>query len=111
MIMLRQWSYSNIWGTRKASKLLGIPRSTPINWKHGQKPWQAKWKPKPTKELAYIIGVLMGDAYITKYVKNSKYDIRLAAKNRDFIETFSRSLATGLDRNQNKVYFDKKRGL
>ena len=98
-------------GTRKASKLLGIPRSTLINWKHGQKPWQAKWTPKPTKELAYIIGVLMGDAYITQYIKNYQYDIRLAAKDRDFVELFNRYLAFVLGRNIHKIYFDRKREL
>jgi len=39
-------------GTRKVSKLLGISRSTLINWNHGQIPWQAKWTPKPTKRIS-----------------------------------------------------------
>jgi len=40
----------------------------------------------------------MGDACLNKYVKNYQYDIRLAAKDRDFVEAFSRSLATVLGR-------------
>ncbi len=98
-------------GTRKASKILGIPRSTLINWRRGQKPWQAKWTPKPTKELAYILGTLMGDAYLTRFKPNYQYDIRLAAKDRDFVDEFNRCLAVVLGRKPNKIIYDKRRGL
>ncbi len=90
-------------GTRKASKLLGIPRSTLINWKHGQKPWQAKWTPKPTKELAYIIGVLMGDGTAVKH--GSHYELRLVVRDREFAEEFNKMVAKLLNRKENKIKY------
>lgn len=47
---------------------------------------------RPTEDLAYIVGVVMGDGYL------DKYDIRLETVDREFAEAFSRCLASQFGR-------------
>ncbi|HEW93458.1 hypothetical protein DRN87_02435 [Candidatus Geothermarchaeota archaeon] len=80
------------YGTKKVSKILDIPRSTLINWKRGQTPWNAKWHPEPSPELAYVIGVLLGDGTVTQDRK-SDYVIKLEATDLEFVEYFSKCVS------------------
>ena len=93
-------------GLTEACRKLSWPttrKSTLYYWKHGlYKPPTTRWIPEPTKELAYIIGVLHGDAYINKH--GSKYDIVLNTIDYEFAEKFSKVLAKTLD----KKYFEPK---
>jgi len=45
----------------------------------------------PSKELAYVIGVLLGDA-IVYYTPGSGYTVELRVKDKDFIEAFRRNM-------------------
>ncbi|MEM5834605.1 MAG: LAGLIDADG family homing endonuclease [Candidatus Aenigmatarchaeota archaeon] len=65
------------------------------------------FKPKPCKELSYIIGVCFGDASLYKQ-KNYHYKIELRAKDKEFVEKFSYCLAFILDKKPNKIYEDGK---
>jgi intein-encoded DNA endonuclease-like protein len=51
---------------------------------------------KPSEDLAYIIGALLGDGYT--YEDGDNYVIRLRAKDKEFVEDFGRRLANVLGR-------------
>ncbi|MCS7126322.1 MAG: hypothetical protein NZ929_05375, partial [Aigarchaeota archaeon] len=56
---------------------------------------------KPSKELAYIIGTVLGDGYVTKNKKKKGYNevyIELRVKDLEFAEEFSRCLGLVLGR-------------
>lgn len=55
----------------------------------------------PSKELAYVIGVLLGDAAIY-YTPRSGYTVELRAKDKDFIEAFRRNMGA-LTNKLNKI--------
>jgi len=76
----------------KVAKILGIPRSTLRHWKCGCVPPSARWEPKPSPELAYVIGALLGDGCVYS-TRSSIYGISLAAKDIEFVEQFSKCIA------------------
>lgn len=98
-------------GVKRVSKIMGIPKSTLINWKKGCKPWHLKWKPEPSNELAYVLGVLYGDAYLTKYDKSYHYEIRLRVKDKELINNFNEAMSKVLNKSLFKPYYDKSRGI
>lgn len=49
--------------------------------------------PKPTPELAYVIGVETGDAFLNVKAKTYQYRIRLKAVDREFVEAFNQAVA------------------
>lgn len=84
-------------GPTEVSSKLGIPLKTIEGWKRrGHKPPLAKWIPEPSSELAYITGVLLGDGCL--YTNQVQYRILLIAKDLEFVETFSRTMAKLLNR-------------
>ena len=92
--MLRQGHSLN-----KVSKTLGIPKSTLSYWKNNKhKPPETRWKPQPTPELAYVIGVLHGDGYTRTKPKEWKYIIGLECKDHEFAVEFSKALAKILNK-------------
>jgi len=57
-------------GYIRVSKILGIDEGTVSNWLYrGVVPPPAKWTAKPSRELAYVIGVLHGDGSVYKSKK------------------------------------------
>ena len=83
----------------KISKTLGIPKSTLSTWKNNKhKPPETRWKPQPTPELAYVIGVLHGDGYTRTKPKEWKYIIGLECKDHEFATEFSKALAKILNK-------------
>ncbi len=89
-------------GITTVSRKLNIPKSTLHYWKHKtHKPPQTRWQPKPTKELAYVIGVLLGDGHVRKK-RNYLYIIELETKDEDFAEEFSRAIAKVLNKKLKK---------
>lgn len=82
-------------GLSQASNILGIPKSTLYYWRHRiYKPPTARWRPKPSSELAYVIGVLMGDGTLCRH--QHKYDIELKAMDKCFTQIFSKALSKTL---------------
>ena len=58
-------------GPSEISKTLGIKGRTIRCWIYEHKVlWLARWSPEPSRELAYVLGVLYGDGYIVKPRKN-----------------------------------------
>jgi len=89
-------------GIRKAARLLSIPASTLHTWVRGlRKPPVARWQPAPARELAYILGVLLGDGYVREK-KNAKYVIMLTVKDYELADEFSRCLASVLNKKPRK---------
>jgi intein-encoded DNA endonuclease-like protein len=56
---------------------------------------------EPSEELAYVIGVVLGDGSAINYT------IRLRAKDKEFVEEFARCLATVLGRSPIKIIYEK----
>jgi intein-encoded DNA endonuclease-like protein len=78
-----------------------LPQPTISNWvneKH--KPFRNlnKFDGKPSPELSYIIGAILGDG--TKYMESGhrNYTLELKVKDKDFAETFGHYLAKVLHR-------------
>jgi len=71
------------YGLTETCRILGWPETkAPLLyfWKHGKhKPPLAKWTVKPSRELAYIIGMLYGDGCVTKIKPKNKswYEYRI----------------------------------
>ena len=69
---------------------------------------------RPSEELAYVIGVVLGDGYTTRERRTVKdyNDVRIGLKVKDveFADEFARCLAKVLGRHPPKPFYDKKRG-
>ena len=84
-------------GVSETSRKLKIPECTLYGWKNGEYiPPAAKWIPEPSKELAYVLGVLHGDGSIC--VNNHRYKIRLKVKDLQFADIFSIAMAKTLNK-------------
>ena len=84
-------------GLSKVSKITGIPKSTLYYWRNWiYKPPSTRWMPKPINSLAYVIGVLMGDANLARH--GYKYDIELKTMDKPFAETFAKHLSKTLEK-------------
>ena len=93
-------------GITTVSRKLGIPKSTLHYWRHNlHKPSVTRWHPEPGKELAYVIGVMLGDGYLHLYT--CEYDIELLVRDYESAEEFSRAMAKVLDRNYKKLCWSK----
>jgi DNA endonuclease len=60
-----------------------------------------QFSPKPSKELAYVLGVIFGDGNLFYHKKNSDYVIRLDAIDKDFVEKFSECVSKVLNKEKN----------
>lgn len=63
----------------------------------------------PSPELSYLIGVLVGDGNITK--SGYDYQIRLSAKDKEFVESFAEKLAIINHKSSSYSIRKNKRGL
>ena len=104
------------YGLTETCRILGWPETkAPLLyfWKHGKhKPPLAKWTVKPSRELAYIIGMLYGDGCVTKIKKSEPgydYRIQLNTVDKEFAIIFSKVMAKLLNRKYHKPYWNEKR--
>jgi len=94
-------------GITKVSRKLNIPKSTLHYWRRGiYRPPSVRWMPKPSKELAYVIGVMLGDGYIVRE-HHYDYDIELKVKDYEFAEAFSRNIAKVLNKRFRKPHWSE----
>ena len=56
---------------------------------------------KPTKELAYVLGVMFGDGNLFFHEKKQDYAVRLEAIDKDFVEYFSKCVSKVLNKERN----------
>jgi DNA endonuclease len=73
-----------------------LTKSIISNWTRGKSsPLRAghNFTPKPTPELAYVIGVEAGDAFLNVKPKTYQYRIRLRAVDREFVEAFNQAVS------------------
>jgi len=73
-----------------------LTKSTISNWIRGRSsPLRAghNFIPKPTPDLAYVIGVEAGDAFLNVKPKTYQYRIRLRAVDREFVEAFNQAMS------------------
>ena len=97
-------------GITTVSRELDIPKSTLYYWRCGiYRPPSARWYPEPSNELAYVIGVMLGDGSLKRHSRD--YDIKLNTIDIEFAETFSNMLAKLLNRKVLRPkYIGRKRG-
>ncbi len=77
-----------------------LAKETISNWVRGvSSPLNAghQFIAKPTPDLAYVIGVETGDAFLNEKRNNYQYRIRLRAVDVEFVEAFNRSVAKVLE--------------
>ena len=60
--------------------------------------------PKPTPDLAYVIGAETGDASLNAKIKNYQYRVRLKAKDREFVEEFDRAVSAVLNCSPHRLW-------
>ncbi|MFH1234236.1 MAG: LAGLIDADG family homing endonuclease [Candidatus Diapherotrites archaeon] len=65
---------------------------------------------KPSRELAYLIGVMFGDGSITHNAKKQEYVIQLESIDRDFAEKFSHCISIVLKKKRDYAVCEDKRG-
>ena len=103
-----------ILGVTETSRRTGYPKSTLYHWKNGECiPPLARWHPKPSNELAHIIGVLHGDgsACIDKIKYGYQYRIQLGVEDYEFTDTFSKNMARLLNKKIVKPYWDNSNNV
>jgi len=102
-------------GPTEISRKTGIKKRIVRAWIYERKiPWLAKWIPEPSKELAYIIGVLHGDGNLHLHGYNGNrfiYDIELEVKDLAFAETFSRNMSKLLNKKFKKPRWSESHKL
>lgn len=87
------------WGARRITAHLGVPLRTASNWiagspirsRYGNFKPQVWAKLEPSRELAYVLGTVLGDGSVSNYRGNMK--IKLAATDKDFVEEYERNLS------------------
>lgn len=67
------------------------------------------FSPNPTPELAYVIGVVLGDGSLTRKGYNRR--IRLSAIDLEFVMEFDRCVSEVLRTRRHKPWFDRGKGL
>jgi DNA endonuclease len=97
-LMLRKNSYTfqQIIDKIEQGHDVTLTKRTISNWTRGKSsPPQAGhvFIPKPSPELAYVIGVETGDAFLNVKRKTYQYRIRLRAIDREFVEAFNQAVA------------------
>ena len=93
-------------GITTVSRELGIPKSTLHYWRHNlYKPPSARWHPEPSEDLAYVLGVMLGDGNL--HLHGYCYDVELKVKDYEFAEEFSKAVAKILDKKFRKPYWSR----
>jgi len=100
------------WGKRRIAKALGLDPSLVGNWiRRGSKPFSRWNKPnlEPSPELSFVVGVILGDGSV--YYTSRRYNIRLDATDKSFVEEFSTCLAKVLKKEKPyRIQFKKPKG-
>lgn len=89
-------SYAEIKAEIEKRHHLSLSKATISNWIGGVcTPFNSghMFTPKPSPELAYVIGVETGDASLNVKIKTYQYRIRLQAVDREFVEAFNQAMA------------------
>ncbi|MDA4116128.1 MAG: hypothetical protein OK442_06200 [Thaumarchaeota archaeon] len=103
-------SYNAIIERVKAEHGIALSKSHVSEWingKHRPFGYVRAFDAKPCPELAYVIGVKMGDASMS-VSRNYNYKLKLRVTDKEFAEEFSRCLGSILSRNTPRVKWHEK---
>ena len=90
------WDHKRIVNELERLHSVVVPMSTVYFWISGRSNPLGRWNVfelTPSRELAYVIGVKMGDGFRTTYKPQYKEEVRLRVRDQDFAEQFNQSLA------------------
>ena len=91
-----------------------VDHSQVVDWtEEGVSPYGRvhRLDPVPSPELAYLCGVKLGDATLSKGTWQHSYKFRLLVIDRDFAEEFSRCASVVLNSRPFKVWWYERRGM
>ena len=107
-----QLSKSTSWNHLQIASELGrryghrVPSMTVYFWVTGRSNPLGHWNVfnlEPSRQLAYILGVMRGDGIRTSYRPQGKEEIRLWVKDKDFASHFNTAVAHVLEKRPNKI--------
>lgn len=94
------------YGSRKIARILGISRGTVRAWIRGHKP--SKYANLDTSPaLSYLLGVLLGDGWVTTVPKWNVSRVGLEAKDKEFVDCFGENLRK-IGLNPLPIYLEKR---
>lgn len=89
-----------------------VPDITVYFWITGRSNPIGRWnifELKPSRELAYVLGVMKGDGFRTTDQPRGKEEIRLRVRDLDFAEHFNRAVASILEREHpNRIGLERR---
>ncbi len=101
------WSHTIIGAELQRRYGVRVPSSTVYYWVTKRSNPLEHWNVfelRPSKELSYVIGVVMGDGTLVAIKKDSRDEIRLQVRDKDFAEEFNEAMARVLERERpNKI--------
>ncbi|MEK6959480.1 MAG: LAGLIDADG family homing endonuclease [archaeon] len=86
-----------------SSQGISISLGTLSYWRNKKKNFTSRknsFEAIPSKELAYVLGVMFGDGAISRHEKNHDYCIHLGAIDKEFVEKFSECVSRLLGKKQ-----------
>jgi intein-encoded DNA endonuclease-like protein len=107
-----EWSHRRIAEELQRRYGIRVPEITVYFWITGRSNPIGRWNvfdPKPSRELAYVLGVMKGDGFRTTDHPQGKEEIRLRVRDHDFAEHFNRAVACVLERERpNRIRIERR---
>ena len=107
-----EWNHRQIAAELQRRYGTRVPDITVYFWISGRSNPIGHWNVfelRPSRELAYVLGVMKGDGFRTTYQPQGKEEIRLCVRDLDFAEHFNRAVAHVLERERaNKIRFESQ---
>jgi intein-encoded DNA endonuclease-like protein len=107
------WNHTEIAAELERRHGVRVPGITVYFWVTGRSNPLGHWNVfelKPSRELAYVLGVMKGDGIRTSYEPQGKEEIRLSVRDSDFASHFNEAIAKVLERERlNKIRLEPRK--
>jgi len=108
-----EWNHKQIAAELQRRHGTRVPDITVYFWISGRSNPIGRWnifELKPSRELAYVLGVMKGDGFRTSYRRQGKEEIRLGVRDADFATYFNEAVARVLEREcPNKIRHEPRK--